>query len=82
MAAPYYDAYQAALYAAASNPDPEGGQDDGSAENEDWDESDGQKSKNWPKSYFLVMECLETWSESSLQQFGELKAVKPKKKVW
>ena len=42
----------------------------------------GQKWKNGPKSHFLVIDCLETWSACSLQLFCVLKAVKPRKRVW
>ena len=42
----------------------------------------GQKSKNGLKSYFLLIDCLETWSDCSLQLSCVLKAVKPRKRVW
>ena len=40
-----------------------------------------QKWKNRPKSHFLVIDYLETWSACSLQLFCVLKAVKPQKRV-
>ena len=41
-----------------------------------------EKSKNGLKSYFMLIDCLETWSYCRLQLFCLLKAVKPRKRVW
>ena len=40
---------------------------------------DHEKWKNGPKSYFLLIECRETWSECSLHLFWMLKGVKTRK---
>ena len=40
-----------------------------------------QKLKNGLKSYFSLIDCLETWSDCSLQEFCLLKAVKARKRV-